>query len=324
MNTEADSAKFSLVPTKAKQDILKSRQYFSAGFPLCINEVEQYAIHTHAHEFFEMVYIRRGHGAHLIGREKYSIRAGDLFIIHPGEAHRYVIEENSSLRIVNVLWQPKLVRQLLRAGENSLSSQALPYIAPLLQKRKKFSHHMHLSGSAAFRVEVLLDEMQRETEAARDGVPAPGCHALLRHLFCSLLILLSRVHHEQTTASNTPIQRDRMTSSRAAGQKAVAQAIKHLEAHWNEPVRIGELASLVALSESRFAHLFRTHTGRSPIAYQHDLKMERAIELLRSSTLSVQEIAQGCGFSEARFFHRLFRRHFGCSPKQWRDDPKLF
>ena len=308
------------MPQKARRQILKSREYFDAGFPLYIQEVPQKAIHTHAHEFFEMVYVRRGRGAHVIGREKYSIRAGDLFIIHPGEAHRYALDPESTLLIVNVLWQPKLVRQLLRAGENSLSSQALPYITPLLKPRQKFSHHIRLGASAAFRVELMLDEMQREINAARDGMPAPGCHALLRHLFCSLLILLSRVQHEQSQLPDEATRTVRESSSRVAGREAVARAIEFLEAHWNRPVRVEELASHVALSASRFSHLFKAHTGRSPIAYQHALKMERATQLLETSTLPVHEIARRCGFEETRFFHRVFRRHFDCSPLQWRDD----
>jgi AraC-like DNA-binding protein/mannose-6-phosphate isomerase-like protein (cupin superfamily) len=309
------------MPTRTKKQILKSREFFNAGFPLYIQEVQQQAIHSHAHEFFEMVYIRRGRGAHVIGREHYPIRAGDLFIIHPGEAHRYALDEESTLLIVNVLWQPKLVRQLLRAGENSLASQSLPYITPLLKPRQKFSHRLHLSGSAAFRVEVLLDEMRRETEAARGATPAPGCQALLRHLFCSLLILLSRVQTGQSEARSTPGRQAHVSSSRAAGQEAVARAITFLESHWNKPIRVEEIASHVALSSSRFSHLFKAQTGRSPIAYQHELKMEHAGQLLLKSTLPIHEVAHRCGFEETRFFHRVFRRHFDCSPAQYRQRP---
>lgn len=295
--------------------LLQSREYFEAGFPLYLMEVEQGTSHTHAHEFFEMVYVRRGYGTHVIGKEKYPIRAGDLFIIHPREAHHYQLEGENSLRIVNVLWQPALVRELLRASDALLPSSSLPYIEPLWKSRAKFTHRLHLSGSSAFRVEVLLDEMRREIEAAREGQAAPGCHALLRHLFCSLLILLSRALQQEITA---PRHESTLASQRGAQQQTVARAIEFIEQRQSETIRVSDVASHVALSASRLAHLFKAHTGRSVIEYAHELRITRAAKLMRTSTLPAQNIAIECGFGDARFFHRIFRRHFGCSPLQWR------
>jgi AraC-like DNA-binding protein/mannose-6-phosphate isomerase-like protein (cupin superfamily) len=307
--------------------VLRSREYFQAGFPLFILECEQKAISAHGHDFFEMVYVRRGRGAHHIGRQKFALRAGDLFIIHPGESHSYTPEAGTALQIVNVLWQPELVREVLgiekpkaRRGKDSgwLHSESLPYIEPLFKARSRFHHHLHLGGSAAFRVEVLLDEMRREAQAAREGQAAPGCHGLLRHLFCALLILLSRVHEEQSTRRATSTRHSNTASPRAAQQDAVARAIAFLEARWNQPLCVDEVASHVALSSSRLAHLFKQHTGRSPMAYLQALRIERACGLLRESTLSTQRVATECGFGDTRFFHRVFRRHAGCSPLQWR------
>ena len=304
------------MPKTASRRVLRSREFFETGFPLYLMEVEQDATLAHAHEFFEMVYVRRGRGLHQIGEHFYPLRAGDLFIIHPREAHRYQPEEGSRLRIVNVLWQPALVRELLRADGSLLPSSSLPYIEPLLKPRAKFSHRLHLSGSDAFRVETLLDEMRREIEAARAQQAPPGCHALLRHLFCSLLILLSRAMQEETKA--TPRQGN-LASQRGAQQQTVSRAIAFLEKHQNENVRVGDVASHVALSSSRLAHLFKAQTGRGVIEYLHGLRVSRAAELLKGSTQSVRGIASECGFGDARFFHRVFRRHFGCSPLQWRD-----
>jgi AraC-like DNA-binding protein/mannose-6-phosphate isomerase-like protein (cupin superfamily) len=297
------------------RSVLRSRRYFEAGFPLYIMEIEQNAIHDHAHEFFEMVYVRRGRGMHVIGKESFAVRAGDLFIIHPDEQHRFEPEVGTTLRIINVLWQPKLVRQLLRAADTTLSLASLPYIEPLLKPGAKFSHHLHLSGSDAFRVEVLLDEMRREVEAAREGNAAPGCHVLLRHLFCSFLILLSRaqenVNHRKPVASRNP--------QRASQQDCVARAVAYLETRAAEEIKISAVAGHVALSSSRLAHLFKEHTGRSMITYLHELRLEKASRLLQESTLPTHAVASECGFGDARFFHRVFRRHFGCSPSVWRE-----
>lgn len=299
--------------------VLRSREFFNAGFPLYIMEVDQRAIHDHAHEFFEMVYVRRGRGLHVIDDESFVVRAGDLFIIHPDEPHRFEPENGTTLRIINVLWQPKFVRQLLRAGDSALSSISLSYIEPLLKRGAKFSHRLHLSGSEAFRAEVLLDEMRREIEAAREGKAAPGCQILLRHLFCSFLILLSRAQEKRNQRSTPTVS----STQRASQQDTVARAVAFLEKRRAEEIKVDDVAAHVALSSSRLSHLFKAHTGRSIITYLHELRLESANQLLQESTLPAHAVAAECGFGDARFFHRVFRRHFGCSPQQWRQNQRL-
>lgn len=297
-----------------KRSVLRSREYLDAGFPLYINECKQDAIQYHSHDFFEMVYVRRGRGAHMIEGDKYSIRAGDLYTIHPGESHAYLPEAGGELRIINLCWQPSLVREVLKAEGNALSPAALPYIEPLLKPRRKFRQRLHLTGSTAFRVEGLLDEMQREMESVQKGAASDGCHSLLRHLFCALLILLSRAWQEEesrTTAAGR-------ASQHGLQREMVTRALAYLEQHATEPIRLEQVASHVALSPSRLSHLFKRETGRSVIVYLHELRLEKAQSALIESGLPVQQIAADCGFGDLRFFHRVFRRHFGCSPQQWR------
>ena len=290
-----------------KRQVLRSRVYLDAGFPLFVMEVEQKAMPSHTHDFHEMVYVRRGRGTHLIENVPYPIRTGDVYFLRPGEAHAY-LPDCQSLHIINVLWQPSLVKEVLRVDG------PLTGIEQLLQPRRKstahFERRLHLTGNAAFRVENLLDEMRREIEAAKIGAPAPGSNALLRHLFCALLVLLSR--------AASPEAKPNTQSVNSAAQTTVAQAIAYLEEHFTESVRVDDVASLVALSPGRFAHLFKAQTGRSVIEYLHELRMEKVCTALRESNLAVQEIAREAGYNDARFFHRIFRRHTGCSPKEYR------
>ena len=294
------------------KNLLRSREYFDAGFPLVVMAIEQGAIDEHTHDFHEMVYVRRGRGTHVIEGVPYPIRAGDFYFLRPGEAHSYL--PDGALRLVNVLWQPSLVRDVLRV------EASLEFLGPLLRSRRKAQpifRRLHLSGSAAFRVENLLDEMQREIELARghknqavsDGT---GSHALLRHLFCALLILLSR------HAGSTPGLKPALSSEPGAAQNTVARAIAYLEARAEDSVRVGEVAAHVSLSAGRLAHLFKAHTGRSVIEYLHELRLEKVCAALRESTAPIGEIAVHAGYNDARFFHRVFHRHAGCSPTQYR------
>jgi AraC-like DNA-binding protein/quercetin dioxygenase-like cupin family protein len=304
-----------------KRRIVRSREILDAGFPLVVMEIQQQANAAHAHDFYEMVYIRRGRGTHMIEDVPYPIRAGDFYFLRPGESHYYL--PDGDLRLVNILWQPSLVREILRADDDT----SLNFLKPLLQSRSRSEsqrlepqrakssmgfRRLHLSGSAAFRVENLLDEMRREIEASQHDVPAIGCHSLLRHLFCALLVLLGRA-----SAAAAPVKAERSTGDDAS-LHAIGRAIVYLEEHAAETIRVADVAAHVALSPGRFAHLFKTQTGRSVIEYLHELRFDRVCAALRESDLSVQEIAGDAGYNDFSFFHKVFRRYAGCSPTEYR------
>ena len=84
----------------------------------------------------------------------------------------------------------------------------------------------------------------------------------------------------------------------------------------------GEL-SLSALSE-RFGYskqyimrLFRTHLGTTVSEYVNSVRMRRALDLLRSTGMSVGEVAYSLGYSSGYYFSRVFRATFSMSPSEY-------
>lgn len=347
---------------------LQSGQYFTASFPLHIMDVQQSAMEAHSHEFYEMVYVRRGRGEHFIAGHSYPIQAGDLYVIHPGEEHCYAPAAGSSLRIVNVLWMPSLVEDILAETtrrqstlDSAFGHESLFYIQPLLRsdaslhsgqrfdtplkvrrsatslgrhkasqfKPSRFAHRLHLAGRTAYRVEMLLDEMRRE-----QNIGAPGSQVLLRHLFCALLVLLSRAYQSQHRVRGEDSHMrgaldgaqstlggsasGDLAGNDAAQQAIVAGAIEWIEENFTRPIRVSDVASHAALSESRLAHLFKAHTGRGVIEYLHEYRIGRVCAGLCETEHAIAAIANEAGFNDLRFFHRIFQRHTGCNPTQYR------
>lgn len=79
------------------------------------------------------------------------------------------------------------------------------------------------------------------------------------------------------------------------------------------------LAKVAHLSPSRFAALFKEAVGLAPIDYLLRLRMQRARQLLSGSDWTISQIARAVGYSDAFYFSRLFKTHFGFSPKKYRD-----
>lgn len=288
---------------------LWGKGYFSPDFPLYIMELTQGEIDEHSHDFYEMVYVRSGHGDHWIGDQVFPIHAGDLYVINPGERHRYQPAKSEPLRIINLLWLPALVKTLL-PPEELKSTFALRYLEPLARKRSRFEHRLNLSGSTGFRVEALLDEMLREQEAMQEQ---PGSALLLRNLFCALLVLLSRAVTEQEER----IKKETKNVS-SPQREMVKTAIAYLEQNSEQQLRVADVASHVALSESRLSHLFKEHTGRGIIEWLHQHRIAKCCAMLLQNDDEIGQIARQVGYNDIRFFYRVFRRHTGCNPTQYR------
>ena len=64
--------------------------------------------------------------------------------------------------------------------------------------------------------------------------------------------------------------------------------------------------------------MFRSQTGQSFSQYVTAQRLERAEHLLRHSGLSIDRIAEQCGFGSAAYFATTFRRHNGVAPSTWR------
>ena len=84
---------------------------------------------------------------------------------------------------------------------------------------------------------------------------------------------------------------------------------------------ISEMAERVHLSTSQLNRLFHQEIGMGPAAYLRGLRLERARQLLRASTLSIKQISQQCGFQNPQAFARAFRRQFDESPSRYRRTP---
>jgi AraC family transcriptional regulator len=94
--------------------------------------------------------------------------------------------------------------------------------------------------------------------------------------------------------------------------------LSYIEENLSDGIRLDDLAELSSLSRYHFARSFRESLGETPYQYILKKRIERAKTLLKQPRVTVADIAQSTGFSDARQFARMFRKITGVSPVEWR------
>ena len=94
----------------------------------------------------------------------------------------------------------------------------------------------------------------------------------------------------------------------------VSRAIEWLREHYDEPLRIEELAARVNMSTSSLHHHFRSITAMSPLQYQKQLRLQEARRLLLVSQCDVATAAHRVGYESPSQFSREYSRQFGAPP----------
>lgn len=103
----------------------------------------------------------------------------------------------------------------------------------------------------------------------------------------------------------------------------IRQILVTIDASLNGDLSLKRFANDLFLNTSYLSTLFKKEVGMTLTDYVNKNRIEYAQKLLRSTTLSIQDIAVQSGISDIHYFTRLFRRETGMSPRDWRNQLSL-
>ena len=231
---------------------------------------------------YQVLYITRGEGefeSQAIGKE--TVAAGTVLLLFPGVWHRY-------RPTAEVGWEEYWL------GYNGPYADRLVTRAFLSPERPVLRTGL---DDAILRPYLQMLDRVRAEPAGYPQLLAAG----------TMEILAAALGAART-------QRD---GGRLDG--LVRQARLVLEQQTEEPVDMEALAASLKLSYAHFRRVFKQQTGMSPYQYHLQLRVHRARELLRGTTLSVKEIAARLRFESPYHFSKIFKKKTGdMSPTQWR------
>ena len=99
-----------------------------------------------------------------------------------------------------------------------------------------------------------------------------------------------------------------------------AQAIAYMKMHYNEPINLDYMAEKCGFSTSYFSRKFKEQTGEKYIDVLTDIRVREAQRLLEETDLSVLEIVEEVGYCDDKHFRRVFHKHTGMNPLEYRKE----
>ncbi|MBB3113305.1 YesN/AraC family two-component response regulator [Paenibacillus phyllosphaerae] len=98
----------------------------------------------------------------------------------------------------------------------------------------------------------------------------------------------------------------------------VKKMIQYIDDHYQEEITLTSLARHVTMGENYVSALFKKKTGETLIHYLHRIRIEKAIEFLRTTDWPVSSVGQQVGFMNDNYFIKIFKRFTGTTPSQYR------
>lgn len=142
--------------------------------------------------------------------------------------------------------------------------------------------------------------------------------ALVESLFLSLLREWDKEHSvNYAKAAVYGILHELSKSSRRVQNDFFESVTARMKQEYsNADFNVASVCAAHGISRSALQALFWSCAEQSPKQYLGNLRMEKALRLLTEGTLSVGEVALQCGFSDAKYFARAFKRKYGFSPSE--------
>ena len=93
-----------------------------------------------------------------------------------------------------------------------------------------------------------------------------------------------------------------------------------MEDHLSESIPIQEMAEHLCMSRTLFYNKIRSITGLTPVDFYRKYHIERAAQMMRNEGLTVSEACYGTGFSDPKYFSKVFKKFMGVSPSEYRNN----
>lgn len=289
-----------------KEDSGKIPVYSLSNFSKANRESQQFQIevfdahrhfsvkYPHRHDFFEVLYLSKGSGFHVIDGNKYEIKPPCVFFMSPGQAHK--IEFSSDIEGFIFIFTAEfyLINQ---NNQNRLVE--FPFFFTIRQDNPP----------------LLLEN--KNDLLFLEGLFKKGIAELEKGEDFSVEILRSVLDLILTTSA--ALYKTEGNNLKGKGHILVKKFFHLVEENYQKNLSVSQYADLMGLTPNHLTQTVSQLTGKSSMQIIKSKQILEIKRLLVHSNLSITEIAHQLNFSDQSYFAKFFKRETGISPLQYRN-----
>ena len=282
---------------------MNSNKYFVVS--RLIHDISS-GMHTpHSHSHCELYYLISGGCTMLAGQTNYTLTPGMILIIPSNVPHKTTYVSTTSERLT-VEFSPEYISDIAEEFGDIWMDRFF-YNSPIYLPQDSRSHIEHMFTT------LMEDKRPAVSLSPEDSVLPQqedifsDCVRKLHFQEIIIELLRRNTHTNYVTAERILIS-----------DIAVAEALRYIDANYNEPLTLEGIADMYRLNPSYFSSKFKSVNGIGFKEYHNNVRIVHAEKLLLETDMSITEIAIKCGYETSNYFGDAFRRINNCSPSQFR------
>ena len=243
---------------------------------------DPFCFRMHWHERMEFLRIREGKIKVDFGTFSSTFKAGDVVIIHPNQLHKGTLV-GDYVKYDTLMFD-------VRSFYNN-TDVCKKYLPSIFEGQTKF-----LQSTDNLEIVKCIDCATAYPADEFQNFYITSCiYNLFALLYKNCLIKVSNKENID---------------------KTMQDVISFIQNNYNSDLTTSSLSSQFKYSKTYFCRKFKDFTGLSPMNYIKILRIEKAYELFKNGEHDVCEVALKCGFTDANYFTRCFKAHFGYPPSK--------
>lgn len=262
-------------------EVFDANRHFSVKYP-------------HRHDFFEVLYLAKGSGFHVIDANKYEINPPCIFFMSPGQAHKIEFSSDIEGYIFIFTAEFYLINQI---NQNRLIE--FPFFFTIRQDNPPLA--------LVNREDVVF--LERLFEKGISEIKK-GEHYSVELLRSILDLIL--------TSSSILYKTGENTLTKGKGHIVVKKFFQLVEENYQQNYSVTEYADMLAITPNHLTQTVSQLTGKTSSQIIKTKQILEIKRLLVHTNLTVSEIANRLNFPDQSYFTKFFKRETGISPLQYR------
>ncbi|URM36662.1 helix-turn-helix domain-containing protein [Flavobacterium anhuiense] len=263
-------------------------------FELQFLEVLEYEAKERKNTFFEMVFVLEGKGTQIINDHRLPYSSDKLFLIFPQDTHSFEVMEKTKFFFIRF-------HDSYLKTQSSEGIQKLEFI---------FHNHNHLPGCILKTVtdkpliRTMIEALIMEKENQ-----FPQQQEVIKQILNTIITIAAR-----NISLIAPLN---LNQSNIAPSLDLLNYV-HQNIYQPEQLKASNMAAAFNISPTYISEYFKTKTGQSIQEYTITYKIKLIETRLKYTNMQINEIVYEFGFSDASHLNRLFKKHTGLNPSDYK------